>query len=116
MVDMPPSDPLLQWLGVKTIDVAAGFGGGIVRGLINPAYTWPMRLTSAVVGAITAGYLTPPATHLASRWLAVWGVPSGDVTGSVGFFLGLCGMTVAEMLIRWARHWRDKAPPPTIPP
>lgn len=37
---------------------------------------------------------------------------TGEVTGAVGFILGLCGMTAAEMLLRWARRWRDKAQPP----
>jgi len=115
MADAPPPDLLAYWLGVRGIDVAAGLGGGLVRGLVNPSYTWPMRLTSAVVGAITAGYLTPPAARVAAQWYAAWGGSPGEVTGAVGFFLGLCGMTVAEMLLRWARHWRDKAPPPTLP-
>ena len=55
MADAPPPDLLAYWLGVRAIDVVAGLGGGLVRGLVNPTYTWPMRLTSAVVGAINAG-------------------------------------------------------------
>jgi hypothetical protein len=40
----------------------------------------------------------------------------GDMEGSIGFCLGLAGMTVCDALIRWARRWRDGPSPIFSPP
>ncbi|MGO4408305.1 hypothetical protein AB4Z10_29135 [Bosea sp. RAF48] len=42
--------------------------------------------------------------------------PTGDIEGSVGFALGLIGMTVCDAVIRWARRWRDGPPSIPMPP
>lgn len=113
MADLNP-DWLQSVIGVKLVNIASGFAGGIVRGLVNPHYTWPTRISSAIVGGLTAGYATPPVSIFVRRWFDLWGYPSGDLEGSVGFLLGLVGMTICEAAIRWAKRWRDG--PPNFPP
>lgn len=112
MADLPPYDWLQQAIGVKTPHVVAGIAGGVVRGLISRGFTWPQRLGSAVVGAAVAGYGTPFCAPILRKWLDLWQYPAGDIEGSLGFALGLVGMTVCDALIRWARRWRDG---PTLP-
>lgn len=114
MADLQPPGRDLMMLGVSYVHLVSGVAGGIVRGLINPTYTWTARLSSAIVGGLTAGYGTPPAAHFVRRWLEAWGHGFADVDGSVGFLLGLCGMTVCDAAIRWARKLRDSLPP--LPP
>ncbi|MBS7703165.1 hypothetical protein [Chelatococcus asaccharovorans] len=96
--------------GIKSVHLCAGFAGGIVRALINSHYTLAARISAAVVGGLTAGYGTPPAAQIVRRWLDLWGYPIGELEGSVGFLLGLVGMTVCEAVMRWARRWRDGLP------
>lgn len=107
----PPGDWLHALVGLKTPHVIAGIFGGLVRGLVSPAFSWPQRLSSAIVGAAVAGYGTPIATPIVRHWFASWVQMNGDIEGSVGFALGLVGMTVCDALIRWARRWRDGQPP-----
>lgn len=116
MQDIPPPSGNVVFLGVNLVHLASGVAGGIVRGLINPSYTWTARISSAVVGGLTAGYGTPAAAHIVRRWLELWGYPFGNVEGSVGFLLGLCGMTICDAIIRWARRWRDGPPSTPLPP
>lgn len=116
MAELQPPSRETVVLGLNLVHLASGTAGGIVRGLINPSYTWTTRISSAVVGGLTAGYGTPPAAHFVRRWLELWGYPFGDVEGSVGFLLGLCGMTICEGAIRWSRRWRDAGIPPMPPP
>lgn len=112
---MPPSDWLHQLIGVKTHHMVAGVAGGLVRGLVARGFSWPQRLTSAIVGAATAGYGTPAVMPIMRKWLDLWAYPTGDIEGSTGFALGLVGMTICDALIRWARRWRDGPPPPSPP-
>jgi len=111
MADLPPYDWLQQAIGVKTPHVIAGLVGGSVRGLVSPHFSWPQRIVSALVGAGVAGYGTPFAAPILRKWLDLWQYPVGDIEGSLGFALGLVGMTVCDALIRWARRLRDTAPP-----
>lgn len=112
----PPSDWLHAMIGVKSAHAVAGIFGGLVRGLISRGFSWTQRISSAVVGAAVAGYGTPFMAPVARKWLDLWAYPSGDIEGSLGFALGLVGMTVCDALIRWARRWRDGPPPPWTPP
>lgn len=112
----PPSDWLHAAIGVKSAHAVAGIFGGLVRGLISRGFSWTQRISSAVVGAAVAGYGTPFIAPVARKWLDLWAYPSGDIEGSLGFALGLVGMTVCDALIRWARRWRDGPPPPWTPP
>lgn len=116
MSDIQPPDWLFLQLGIKTHHVLAGLAGGLVRGLVSPGFTWPQRLASTLVGAAVAGYVTPFAAPLARKWLDLWAYPPGDIEGSLGFVLGLVGMTVCDALIKWARRWRDGDPPGWHPP
>ncbi|KZE34085.1 hypothetical protein IMF23_04225 [Chelatococcus daeguensis] len=116
MSELQPPSGNMVFLGVNIVHLASGVAGGIVRGLINPSYTWTARISSAVVGGLTAGYGTPATAHFVRRWLELWGYPFGDVEGSVGFLLGLCGMTICDAVIRWARRWRDGPPSAPLPP
>jgi len=109
----PPPDWLYNLIGVKFVNVIAGFAGGTIRGLIAHNFSWPQRLSSAVVGGLTAGYATPAAMPIIRKWLDLWAYPTGDIEGSVGFALGLVGMTVCDAVIRWARRRRDG--PPSMP-
>lgn len=107
MADIQPhADWLHALIGLKTPHLLAGLVGGVVRGVISPAFSWPQRITSAVIGAAVAGYLTPAAAPVARRWLETASGP-GDIEGSVGFALGLVGMTVCDALIRIAKRWHD---------
>lgn len=115
-----PDLPFVEWLhdivGVKLVNVVSGVAGGLVRGLIAKGFSWPQRISSAIVGGLTAGYATPGVMPVIRKWLDVWSYPTGDIEGSVGFALGLVGMTVCDALIRWARRWRDGPPPGFVPP
>lgn len=73
------------------------------------------HVTTAIVGTAVAGYGTPIGAHVAASYLAMPAVPAASLEGMVGFVLGLIGMSLCEMLIRWARAWRD-SPPPSLPP
>lgn len=117
MADMhQPPDWLYQMLGVKGVHVYAGIFGGLVRGLVAKGFSWSQRITSAIVGAGVAGYGTPFISPIARKWLDLWSYPAGDIEGSLGFALGLVGMTICDALIRWARRWRDGDPPSFLPP
>ena len=109
----PPPDWLYAVFGIKLPHLIAGLFGGTVRGLVSKGFTWPQRMSSAIVGALTAGYATPAAVPILQRWADLWGYRMGELEGSVGFALGLVGMTICDALIRWARRWRDG--PPTLP-
>ena len=115
MSEMPPPSGDFVFLGLYLVHLASGTAGGIVRGLVNPSYNWTTRISSAIVGGLTAGYGTPAAAHFVRKWLELWGYPFGDVEGSVGFLLGLCGMTLCEGALRWAKRLRDGHLPP-VPP
>jgi hypothetical protein len=112
----PPADWLHALIGVKSAHAVAGIFGGLVRGLVSRGFSWTQRISSAVVGAAVAGYGTPLIAPLARDWHGTWTSPPGDIEGSVGFALGLVGMTLCDALIRWARRWRDGPPPPFPPP
>ncbi|KFC73182.1 hypothetical protein FG93_01926 [Bosea sp. LC85] len=126
MADLPPSDGLqhlMGWLqqstGLKWIHVFAGIAGGVTRGLVTKNVSWAQRISSAIVGGLTAGYCTPAVTPMVRKWLDtfdLWSQPGGDIEGSLGFCLGLVGMTVCDAAIRWAQRLRDGPPPFPLPP
>lgn len=113
----PPPDWLHSLIGMRLVDVIFGASGGVVRGLVVKNLSWSQRIASTVVGALTAGSVGPAANAVAVRWFDWWGAPLTpvDIGGSVVFVVGLCGMTVCDAVIRWARRWRD-GPPPFLPP
>lgn len=84
----PPPDWLYAIFGIKLPHLLAGLFGGTVRGLVSKGFTWPQRMSSAVVGALTAGYATPAAVPILQRWADLWGYQMGELEGSIGFEIG----------------------------
>ncbi len=124
MADIQPPTP--DWLhsviGLKSHHVVAGVAGGIARGLVGREFSWPQRLTSAVVGAMVAGYGTPvctPFMHALVAWVHNWlgttpAVPPLNLEGSTGFALGLIGMSLCDVAIRWAKRWLENTLPAIV--
>jgi hypothetical protein len=54
-------DPTTSELGINITHLAAGFSGGMVRCLVGPRTGWWKMLSTSLVGALSAGYLTPLA-------------------------------------------------------
>lgn len=116
MADMQPPNP--DWfhavLGLKAHHVIAGAVGGMARGLVAKGIPWPQRLTSAIVGAMVAGYGTPivtPVMHSAVEYMhSAFGAamaPGQNLEGSTGFALGLVGMSLCDVAIRWTKKWLE---------
>lgn len=53
MSDIPPPSRDVVFLGLNLVHLASGTPGGMVRGLVNPSYTWTTRISSAIVGGLT---------------------------------------------------------------
>lgn len=99
------SSPEAAALGVKLVHLIAGVAGGIVRSLAIKNYSILEATSAVVVGGLTAGYGTPAATSILCKWLHRMGFHAAGLDGAVGFMLGLCGMTIAELAIRWVKNW-----------
>ena len=102
------TDPLHVLAGVKSAHVIAGFLGGVVRALVRPGTTLWRSVAVCVVGAITAGYLTPLAVRYAPA------SETADIEPAVAFLVGLTGMYLADILIGKIKDWASgmKIPPP----
>ncbi|MFT0892969.1 hypothetical protein [Pseudochelatococcus sp. G4_1912] len=100
------SNPEAAAFGVKLVHLIAGVAGGIVRSFVVGRYGIIEATSAVIVGGLTAGYGTPTATSIVCKWLSVAGYSAAGLDGAVGFLLGLCGMTFAEVAIRWAKQWR----------
>ena len=96
------SDPLQSFVGIKLSSVLAGFAGGVVRALMLPRITPWQAFSSCIVGALTAGYLTPVAMH----YLPFAGTTGGG-EGAVGYAIGLTSMLICEGIIVAVRRWRS---------
>lgn len=97
------------FFGVKVSSLLAGLAGGLVRALMmRSGLTKWQVFVSCIVGALTAGYLTPVFMHV---------LPYHDAAGAegaVGYAIGLSAMYLCEGVMRAAKSWRDdpKLPPP----
>ena len=116
MADIQPPNPdwLHTMLGLKAQHVIAGAVGGMARGFVAKGISWPQRLTSAIVGAMVAGYGTPIATpmmqelvELVHKWIGAAPSPVQNLEGSTGFALGLVGMSLCDVAIRWTKRWLE---------
>lgn len=101
------SDPFQQYVGIKASTLLAGFAGGVVRALMLPRITPWQAFSSCIVGALTAGYLTPVAMH----WLPFADTTGGE--GAVGYAIGLTSMILCEGIIVAARRWKAAPKLPT---
>ncbi|MFT0892756.1 hypothetical protein [Pseudochelatococcus sp. G4_1912] len=90
--------------GVKLVHLIAGVAGGVVRSLVIGRYGIIAATSAVIVGGLTAGYGTPAATSILCKWLSNIGYRATGLDGAVGFTLGLCGMTTAEIAIQQVRE------------
>lgn len=91
------SDEPSLWveLGIRKADLVAGFCGGIVAALIlRRADPWSI-VSSVVVGALTANYLTDPIGRF-----------TGTSGGTAAFIVGLAGMAICQGIVEAAKSWR----------
>jgi hypothetical protein len=91
---MPAPSPLEE-LGISITSTLAGFMGGVVRIFSSGRITPLESISSIIVGALTANYIAPPATH--------W---SGFPEAPTAFIIGLAGMQVVLLLTSAVKAWR----------
>lgn len=95
-----PADPgLLLQLGIKLPDLVAGFGGGVVNAIVFKKSDPASIISSMIVGALTANYLTEPVSHYL-----------GTSANTSGFLVGLAGMALCQGIIEAAKSWRPFGP------
>lgn len=109
------SNPEAAAFGVKVFHLVAGVAGGVVRSFVVGRYGVVEATGAVIVGGLTAGYGTPAVIPIATKWLSIAGYPAAGLDGAVGFLLGLCGMTFAEVAIKQARRWKGPAGKLDIP-
>ena len=90
-------DPLAS-LGVTLHHLIAGLAGGLVRALMKPDGHPVQTLSTAIVGALSAAYLTPLVMYFASL------PETASLENAVAFTIGLSGMTAAELALRRLRR------------
>ncbi|TXL70095.1 hypothetical protein FHP25_35835 [Vineibacter terrae] len=91
-------------LGVKLSTAIAGVAGGVARVVFmsqSNRMDWKRGLSLIVLGAISAGYLTPLVG------LAITVPPDGALERALGFVVGLLSMTLIEMMLRLADWFRE---------
>lgn len=97
-----------DFLGIKAPHLLAGALGGLVRVLSRPEEGITRKIFTTMVGAIVAGYATSPVTGIALNYLSAYHLDEASIAGSVGFLLGLTGLSICEGIIRIAQRWRDR--------
>ncbi len=68
-----------------------------------------------IVGTAVAAYVTPGGAPVVALYLVSHNVPLGSIDGSTGFALGVCGMSLCKVALRWVQIWRDGLMP-ELPP
>ncbi len=84
------SDNFLSEIGVHIGDLVAGFVGGLARILMPPFMGAWSSLSTVLLGALTAAYMTDPAIALIGDKVS---------RGTVGFIIGLGAMVLCQGLI-----------------
>lgn len=89
-------------LGIKLSHLVAGVAGGVVRAFLVGT-TWIGAISSVIIGAVTAAYMTTPIT----RWFErLWNMtPDPSTEHAVAFVVGLTAMLICEGAIRAAQKW-----------
>jgi hypothetical protein len=92
------TDPdFLTSVGIRMQDIMAGLAGGVVNAFVFKRSN-PMAIVgSVVVGALTANYLSEPASKI-----------TGTSGGATAFILGLCAMAVCQSLVEMGSKWKPK--------
>lgn len=118
MANLDPSsgDPLGLILGIKGAHIIAGLAGGIVRAMTTSQRSLSRGVTISIAGAITAGWCTPTVAPIVTEFVGRTGYPTAGIEGSVGFGLGLIGLSLTDLAIGWVRRWLDRTSPPPAPP
>lgn len=80
-----------------THPAVAGVAGSIVGLKVAPGLTWGDRLTNVACGALLAGYVAPAVADL-------FAMSSDSGRMLLGFGLGLCGITLADVGLRALRE------------
>lgn len=96
---------ILDSLGLQAPDIVAGFAGGVVNAFVLRKVNPYEAISSVVVGALTAGYLSDLARHITSL--------DG---GGVAFVVGLTAMALCQGLFEAARKIRIRIPGVTQEP
>ncbi len=91
-------------LGVKLSLLVSGILGGVVRPMVLGG-GWMASFFSAFAGGVASAYFTVPITYSKMNYLDI-------PEGTVGFIVGLTGMSLCEGIIRIGRIWARK---PVLP-
>jgi hypothetical protein len=98
----PPPDPdFLTGLGFKAQDLCAGLAGGIVNVFVFKRSNPIAIIGSAVVGALTANYLSESALNYVRLYIDV-------SAGAVAFIVGLCAMALCQSIVEKVSKWKPK--------
>jgi uncharacterized membrane protein YeaQ/YmgE (transglycosylase-associated protein family) len=87
------------WIGIKVPDLIAGLAGGIVNAFVFKKSNPMAIIGSIIVGALTANYLSEPATQY-----------TGTSPGASAFIVGLCGMAICQVIAELVSKWRPSSP------
>jgi FtsH-binding integral membrane protein len=88
---------LLLAIGVKPADFVAGLAGGMVNALVFRRSNPVAIVSSMVVGALTASYLSDTFAHYA-----------GTSGGASAFIVGLAAMAICQGIVEAVSKWRPK--------
>ena len=92
---------MMDWLQSEEGRAAiAGALGGVVRWLSPPRADWLTGMTTVVVGAICAVYLSPLVVY----WLT--SNPSPQMLSAAGFVTGVAGISVSSFILSLWQAWR----------
>jgi FtsH-binding integral membrane protein len=88
---------MLLAIGVKPGDFVAGLAGGIVNALVFRRSSPVAVISSMIVGALTASYLSDTFSHYA-----------GTSGGASAFIVGLAAMAICQGIVEAVTKWRPK--------